>query len=172
MTVFKMRYSFLTVFLFIGLIACNNNQTTKTEKKSADNLYATPSDDKEMNEAILTAKNTLDQFDKALESNKYDTSTFALKVKFPTSTGAEHIWATSITIKDRNYYGIVDNLPELTTKVKLGDKIKLDKESISDWMYGDKGILQGGYTMRLIRSRMTKEEQKKFDSEFQFKIEN
>lgn len=167
-----MKYSFLTTLIIVGLIACDNNQTTKAEKESADNLYTTPSEDKEMNDAILSAKNTLDQFDKALKSNKFDTSTFALKIKFPTSTGAEHIWATSIVIKDGHYFGIVDNLPELTTKVKFGARIQLDKENISDWMYGENGILRGGYTMRLIRSRMTKEEQKKFDADFQFKIEN
>ncbi|NBB28774.1 hypothetical protein GVN22_10670 [Cellulophaga sp. BC115SP] len=53
-----------------------------------------------MNEAILQAKNTITQFDKVFTSNKFDTSTFALKVQFPTSIGAEHIWATSIIIKD------------------------------------------------------------------------
>jgi uncharacterized protein YegJ (DUF2314 family) len=125
-----------------------------------------------MNEAILQAKNTITQFDTAFTSNKFDTSTFALKVQFPTSTGAEHIWATSIIIKDGQYFGIVDNLPELTTKVKFGDKIKLDKDNITDWMYADNGILRGGYTMKLIRSRMTKEEQQDFDANFPFKIEN
>jgi uncharacterized protein YegJ (DUF2314 family) len=167
-----MKNIFLILFLLTGLLSCNNAQTKKTENEAKDNLYKTPSDDKEMNEAIATAKKTLDQFDKALESNIYDTSTFALKVRFPTSTGGEHIWVTSIIIKDGDYFGIVDNLPELKTNVKFGDKIKLDKKNISDWMYSDKGILRGGYTIKLIRGRMTKEEQGKFDANFPFKIEN
>ncbi|MEQ1555004.1 MAG: DUF2314 domain-containing protein [Ferruginibacter sp.] len=145
---------------------------TKTEREGDPNLYSTPSDDSEMNEAISNAKNSLNRFGTALGSNKYDTSTFALKVKFPTKTGAEHIWATSITIKNGEYFGVVDNLPDLTTKVKYGDKIKLVKEDITDWMFSDNGILQGGYTIKLIRSRMTKEEKDNFDTEFPFKIEN
>jgi len=168
----KMKYSILRLFIIVALIACNTAQTEKDEKESKDNLYATPSEDKEMNDAILAAKNTLDQFDRALESNKFDTSTFALKIRFPTSTGAEHIWATSIAIREGHYFGIVDNLPELTTKVKLGDRIQLDKENITDWMYGDNGMLRGGYTIRLIRSRMTKDEREKFDADFQLKIGN
>ena len=167
-----MKYSFLIYIISVGLFACNNHQVINSEKESPNNLYYTQSEDKEMNDAILTAKSTLDQFDKALISNKFDTSTFALKVKFPTVTGAEHIWATSIVIKDGHYFGVVDNLPDLTTKVNFGDRIQLDKENISDWMYADNGVLRGGYTMRLIRSRMTPEKQKKNDANFQFKIEN
>ena len=125
-----------------------------------------------MNEAIATAQTTLNQFNEAFESNKYDTSTFALKVRFPTSTGGEHIWVTSIEIKDGNYYGIVDNIPELGANVKMGERIQLKKEDITDWMYAENGILRGGYTIRLIRNRLTKEEQIKFDGEFPFKIED
>ena len=43
-------------------------------------------------------------------------------------------------------------------------------KDITDWMYVDKGILQGGYTIKLIRNRMSKEERAKFDAGFPFKI--
>jgi uncharacterized protein YegJ (DUF2314 family) len=168
-----MKISILTIiftlFLF-GLFACTSNENTN--KESEDNLYRTPSEDMGMNNAISNAQSTLEQFDKALKSNQYDKNSFALKVKFPTSNGAEHIWATDIIVKDGHYFGIVDNLPELTTKVKLGDKIQLEKANISDWMYSENGTLRGGYTMKLIRSRMSKEEQKAFDADFHYKIED
>ena len=144
----------------------------KTEREGEPNIYGTPSDDQEMNKAIVKAKGTLDQFDKAFQNNIFDTSTFALKVQFPTETGAEHIWATSIKIENGNYYGIVDNLPNTATQVKLGERIKLNKEDITDWMYADNGLLRGGYTIRLIRRRMSAEEKKQFDASFPFKIED
>jgi uncharacterized protein YegJ (DUF2314 family) len=166
-----MKYLLLCLSLVVGLTSCNSDQMTKTEREGEPNIYSTPDDDTEMNEAVSNAQKSLKRFDTAFESNKYDTSTFALKVKFPTKTGAEHIWATSITIQNGEYFGVVDNLPDLTTQVKYGDKIKLTKADITDWMFSDNGILQGGYTIKLIRSRMTKEERNNFDAEFSFKIE-
>jgi len=153
-------------------MSCDNNQDSNTVEKESEKLYVAHSDETGMNEAIETAKKTLGKFDDALKSNKYDTSTFALKIKFQTANGNEHIWVTSIVIKDGQYFGLVDDLPELTTKVKLGQRIKIDYNSITDWMYADNGILRGGYTIKYIRSIQSKEEQAKFDSSFQLKIED
>jgi len=144
----------------------------KIERKGEPTIYSTPADDEEMNEAIATARNTLGQFRVALESNSYDTSKFALKVRFNTATGAEHIWATSITFHDGCYFGIIDDLPNLATQVKLGEKYKIEIKDITDWMYIDKGVLQGGYTIKLIRKRMPQEERAKFDSGFPYTILN
>jgi uncharacterized protein YegJ (DUF2314 family) len=145
---------------------------TKTEREGEPNIYGTPSDDQEMNEAIAKSRSTLNLFEKAFQSNKFDKGTFALKVRFSTENGAEHIWATSIRIENAAYYGIVDNLPNTTSKINLGERIKLNKEDITDWMYADNGVLQGGYTIRAIRNRMGDQEKREFDANFPFKIEN
>jgi uncharacterized protein YegJ (DUF2314 family) len=155
-----MKNIFLTMLIVAELISCDNAPMTKTEREGEPNIYSTSDDDDKMNKAIALAKQTLTTFDTAYISKLYDTSTFAIKLKFPTSNGHEHIWATSITIIDGQYFGIVDNLPDLTTKVKLGDKIILDRENISDWMYSDKGVLRGGYTIRVIRNQMTNDDRK------------
>ena len=39
-------------------------------------------------------------------------------------------------------------------------------------MFVDKGVLRGGYTIRVIRNRMPKEERNAFDAEFPYKIED
>ena len=143
---------------------------SKTERKGEPDIYNTTDDDQEMNLAITTAKQTLDQFDKALISKKFDTSKFALKVKFPTAKGFEHIWAMNVSIIKGQYSGIINDVPDMATQVKLGDSIKIEKEDISDWLYSDNGFLKGGYTIRVLRNRMTKDEQNKFDSDFQLKI--
>jgi uncharacterized protein YegJ (DUF2314 family) len=167
-----MKGILLTTLIVVVLIACGNHKMKKSEREGEPNIYSTTVDDQKMNLAIATAKQTLNIFDKALLSNLYDTSTFALKVKFPMSNGYEHIWVTSITIISGQYFGIVDNLPELTTKVNLDEKVGFDKESVTDWMYSDKGILRGGYTIKVIRNQMTKEDRERFDADFPFKIED
>lgn len=170
-TSYYMRKLLSAVFIWVVLLSCNSSQLEKIEIKDKGDLYSVPGDDYGMNKAIDTAKKSLFLFDMAFKSYQYDTGTFALKVKFPTSTGTEHIWATEISIRNGNYYGIIDNIPELTTEVRAGEKLKLDIENITDWMYSDKGILRGGYTIRFIRNQMTREEKNKFDADFQLKVE-
>jgi Uncharacterized protein conserved in bacteria (DUF2314) len=65
---------------------------TRTVRNGEPDIYSIGTDDEEMNKAIATAQQTFYQFESALKSNRYDTGTFALKVKFPTSTGHEHIY--------------------------------------------------------------------------------
>ena len=90
---------------------------------------------------------------------------FSLKVPFSVPAGNEHIWISDITLKDNKYFGVVGNVPESTTEVKLGDTIQIDKGKISDWMYIHNDTLRGGYTLRVLRKRMSDAERKQFDAE-------
>jgi uncharacterized protein YegJ (DUF2314 family) len=160
-----MKRHILTILILLGLVSCNNAQTTKTERKDEPTIYSVTDDDNKMNDAIKTANQTLDKFNTALKSGNTDFKYFALKTRFKTHTGGEHIWVSTITHKDNKYFGVVDNLPESTTDVKIGDIIQIANDNISDWMYVDKQKLRGGFTIRLLRKRMTEPERKQFDTE-------
>lgn len=166
-----MRYFLINISIFLVVLSCQDRKNTSVEHAMESGLYSTTDDDKEMNQAINEAKLKLSEFEKNLVSNNFDTSTFALKLRFPTETGAEHIWATSIQLVGGEYYGIVDNVPNLATQVKLGARIKLNRDNITDWMYAENGVLRGGFTIRLIRRRMNDQEKQQFDSNFQLRIE-
>ncbi len=167
-----MKQHISTLLILIGLAGCNNNQTTKTEREGEPTIYSVTDNDTEMNEAIKTANQTLDQFNVALISSNPDLQYFALKTRFKTPNGGEHIWVSNITFEDNKYYGVVDNLPESTTDVKIGDTIQIVKDNISDWMYVDNQKLLGGFTIRLLRKRMTELERKQFDAENGLTIED
>ena len=143
----------------------------KIKRAGEPDIYTTADSDKEMNNAIKTAKGTLDKFQKALQNNEYDSGTTALKVKFSTPTGFEHIWLANITLDSGAYYGIIDNLPNKIKSIKMGDKIKIDQENITDWMFGKNGKLVGGFTIRLIHDRLTEQEKKEFDKGLSLKID-
>jgi uncharacterized protein YegJ (DUF2314 family) len=167
----KIAFTFL---LLISLFACKNNDSVRSpEKEDASNIYNAEKDEMGMNQAIAKAKLSIGEFDKALQSKKYDETTFAIKVKFPTDdNGAEHIWMTDIVIEKGDYTGTVGNTPELTKKVKEGERMKINKADISDWMYVDKEMhLHGGETIKYIRSQKSKAEQKEFDKDFPYVIE-
>jgi len=162
---------YLLSFIILGCMSCNNTQTIKIERKGEPPIYSVSNDDVEMNHAVLTAYQTLDTFKMALLSKNKSYKYFALKSRFITSNGNEHIWLKNIILKDKKYVGIVANLPESISNVKIGDTISILKNNISDWMYIDKNKLRGGYTIRILRKRMTESEKKLFDAKSGFIIE-
>jgi len=162
---------FYVIFLILTSIISCGQPASKTERENEPTIYTVTDEDREMNDAIALAHQTLSEFDQALASNNTDYDFFFLKSKFNTSDGFEHIWVSDISIRDGNYYGIVDNLPESITEVKLGDTIRIDKSTISDWMYAEGDKLYGGFTIKVLRDRMSPDERKSFDRELGFIIE-
>lgn len=161
---------YLLAFALILLMACNNNES-KTEREGESTIYNLDNEDQEMNEAIQKANQTFSEFDKALKNDTANYNNFSVKVRFKTVKGGEHIWLGDIFLKDEKYFGIVDNLPAETREIGEGDTIEVDIKNISDWMYVDSGKLRGGYTIRVLRNRMSDVEKKQFDEEYGLIIE-
>ncbi len=156
---------YLIILLLLGFVACTNTENEKIEREGESTIYLVDAADKEMNQAIKTANQTLNEFNRALENPAPSYSGFALKTRFNTANGGEHIWISNILRIDNNYFGIVDNLPEFSEDVSIGDTIQIKKANISDWMYLDNQKLRGGYTIRIVRNRMTEQERIQFDAE-------
>jgi uncharacterized protein YegJ (DUF2314 family) len=66
--------------------------------------------------------------------------------------------------------GFVGNVPDKIKNLTIGQKITIDQDNISDWMYLDSNILVGGFTVRVLFSRMSDAEKKQFESENQIII--
>ena len=160
----------LLLFFSICILSCNSNK--KIERENEPTIYNVEEDDAEMNKAIEKAKKTIDSFDYAFKNYPKVFTFFSLKKKFEEDGNVEHIWIGNIQGETNGkYVGVIDNLPEKIKNVKLGDTIEIDKKDISDWMYlKNNSELHGGYTIRLLRERMTEDERKKFDAESGMKI--
>jgi len=78
----------------------------------------------------------------------------------------------NLTSDGKSYRGTVNNEPQLTKVVKYGDQVTIDPQRISDWMYLDKGVLKGGYTIRVMKKNLSEEEKKAFDQEVGFIMED
>lgn len=162
-----MKTKILITFILLSFTGCKNSDTAEIENQPT---ISVESDDKEMAEAIEKANQTLTDFNAVLSNPKIEVK--SLKVKFETSNGGgEHIWLTDVQYKNGKYSGILDNEPEYITEYKIGDKIEVDNSKISDWMYIKNGKLFGGYTMKLLRSRMTETEREQFDAESGMQID-
>ncbi|MDF7809806.1 DUF2314 domain-containing protein [Hymenobacter sp. YC55] len=121
-------------------------------------------DDPEMTIAMRNSRKTVGQFLTALTSGDTTAYNFGIKAGFPTDEGfKEHIWLSELSVNGDTIYGVVDNKPDYTKAVVLGQKVAIHKDSITDWNYTQNGKLIGGYSIRVIRSRMSSKEQAAFD---------
>ena len=82
------------------------------------------------------------------------------------------MWIAEIVLTDRSYKGFVNNDAEKTTEVKYGDTVLVRRDEITDWMYIDSNVLRGGYTIRVVRNRLSKDQRAKMDKNLGFKIED
>ncbi|HPJ15757.1 MAG TPA: DUF2314 domain-containing protein [Spirochaetota bacterium] len=147
----KFTNLFLLTAATLTLSGCNKFESIFSNK---DGIVSVQSDDQEMNQIIKNARDTTDQFLKAMKNPADDESNFIVKYPFKTDEGSEleieHMWITDITIENNIYYGILNNEPVYIKDLKLGDKVKFDIKMISDWMYykGDKII--GGKSVKYL----------------------
>lgn len=170
-----MKPFLLSLLLLFAMLSCNDKPVTKANTADST-VYAFDNNDTNVNLAMSKAKNTFPKFDSAFRNHKYDSGTCAVKLRFDAKNNMEnvkieHLWATEITYENGNYYGVMDQ-PHFTTEVKSGQKVKIDPEKVSDWMYAEKGILRGGYTIRATRNKMPEQQRVHFDATYPFKIEN
>lgn len=162
-----MKTKILFVFIMFCLISCKNSD--KLERENQPDIYHLEDNDKEMAQAIIEANETLSNFNLALANPKIEVK--SLKVKFESDNGNEHIWLSNVTYKNGKYSGVLDNEPEDITEHKIGDKIAVDSKNISDWMYLEDGKLFGGYTIKVLRNRMSAPGRNQFDAESGMQID-
>ncbi|MDQ0591769.1 uncharacterized protein YegJ (DUF2314 family) [Chryseobacterium ginsenosidimutans] len=151
--------------LSLFITSCNDNKRKLEREGEPDVLYVENADN-EMNSAIAKAKETFPEFEKAFQENNPNFENFTIKQKFETSDGGgEHIWIGDLKFKDGQYSGVVQNEPVDVKQIKLGDSIKVSLADISDWMYIDKKVVKGGYTVKVLRKQMSQEERSAMDGE-------
>ncbi|SFD65136.1 YegJ family protein [Flavobacterium phragmitis] len=162
-----MKTKIVILISLICLISCK--ESNKIERDNEPPIYGVESQDEEMNAAILKANETLEHFNEGLKNPRAESQ--ALKVQFSNSSGIEHMWVGDVVFKNGKYSGILNNDPEYVKEYRSGDQIEVDPSKISDWMYIENGKLYGGYTIKVLRNRMSEEERKQFDEESGMQID-
>jgi uncharacterized protein YegJ (DUF2314 family) len=118
-----------------------------------------PEKDPAMAAAIAQGRATLSRFWQTLEKPQPGEKGFALKVALPTgSGGAEHIWTDQIERKEGKIFGTINNVPKDLKDIRFGQRIEVPEPLISDWMYQRSGKIVGGYTIRALLPRLSRDE--------------
>ena len=158
----------LILSLMAALLVMSCAKSGDVATRQAD--YLTAKDEKLMERAIRKAKATQHEFLEALQNRDPNTTGFAIKKPFPAGEDKEHIWLNEVSWDGRKFSAKVNNDPVDTKAVKLGDKVQVTPEELSDWMYIENGVLRGGYTIRVLHYQSSPKEQKEFLKHVPFSI--
>lgn len=158
----------LYVLVLISTVFLSCSIFSRLPPGESGNIESVSNDDIEMNTAIQKAQETLPSFIQAFQSPTRTQTDFLIKARFPYGNGndAEHIWIGDLSYKNNQFEGFLVNEPIYLQNIKLGDKVTVQISDISDWMIIDDNKLFGGYTIHVLRNRMTKSEQEQFNQDF------
>jgi uncharacterized protein YegJ (DUF2314 family) len=134
----------------------------KAEKP--DTLVESGYDEQEMEAAIARARKEVDTF--VAELSKPTGENHAVKVPITDKGQTEHFWLINVSYRNGQFEGEINNEPGMVKNVRMGEKRKVNKAEISDWMFMRGGKLYGNYTMRPLLTTMPKEEADKYRSMF------
>jgi uncharacterized protein YegJ (DUF2314 family) len=128
-------------------------------------------DDRQMDRAVENAQKSLGFFMAALRAKKNGDTVFEIKKGFIDGDKVEHLWIREVTYDGKNFHGKIDNRPLEVNNVRLGQRVTVAPEHVTDWMFLKDGKLIGGYTTRVLYARLSPADKAEFDKRAEFKIE-
>lgn len=124
-----------------------------------------------MRRAVHEARRTVGYFIAKLGHPAAGESDFEVKKPFRQGDVVEHMWLSDVTFKGNRFHGYVDNVPRKIKGLKMGDRVSVNPNEISDWAFVENGRLIGGYTIRVLYSELPPEGKAALEKEARFRIE-
>ena len=133
---------------------------------------AVPRDDPDMKQAYREARDTVEAFITSLRNPTPTQGYFAVKIRLSDACGDddEYVWLRDVSYNDLAFTGEMSSVPA-GPSYKVGDRYRVDKNDIYDWMIVDNGNLVGGYTIRAARRKMSVESRRQFDEHLWFDVD-
>lgn len=145
-------------------------------------IFASPADDPEMDQAAAKARQTFRFFWREMSWERRriipGLELAAVKGSFsdppqiraqnPDGLEVEHMWLIDVDFDGRKISGTLINSPHSLKTFHEGDQVSISGKQLCDWMYVIDGMVYGGFTVDLMRSRMAKGERKQHDQAWGF----
>ncbi len=103
-----------------------------------------------MTAAIARARETLPMFVKLFTGPHPGKYRFSLKVAIRDGAQVEHMWLIDLNQRRGEWSGVINNIPRNVSSVKMGQRLTIPQQDISDWMYMERNKIYGGYTIRVL----------------------
>jgi uncharacterized protein YegJ (DUF2314 family) len=157
--------------VFLGSCEQADHDTGKIVKRDGEPaVHMVSGEDPEMNSAIEQARSSVTTFITSLQNPGQKQTYFSVKAKIVDGQHSEHIWLYDVGYDGNQFQGKIGNQPLNVKNVSLGDELTLDPSEISDWMIIEDNRLVGGYTLRVLRNRLSEEDRTKFDQDLPFTV--
>lgn len=125
-----------------------------------------------MKRAVHQARRTVGVFIQALVRPVAGERDFEVKKPFVQGDVVEHLWLSDVSFSGNRFHGYVDNRPRKIKGLKMGARVSVNPNEISDWAYVDNGRLIGGYTIRVLYSELSAKDKAALAKEARFRIES
>lgn len=152
---------FFSLLLTIGCTIVNNKTFAQGDEPRFINV---DSKEAEYKLTVEKAQRQLSLFEKKLKVMP-ETSYSNVKTFIPdTNGGGAFIWLSEPVFHGDTCIAVIFEIPSEFTNLKVGDPWKFHKKDMLDWYILDKeGRMEGGFSLRYHRSKLSGEKQKEFD---------
>ena len=106
-------------------------------------------DNAEIAQAILEAKQTIEQFLSAFRDPNPGQTGFHVKVRFEVEETVEHIWLADLDLDSKPPSGAIANDGRIPG-FDFGKRVTFQKAWVTDWTYTENGEMIGGYTTKVL----------------------
>ena len=127
-----------------------------------DRVIQVPIENTEMQAAIEAARKSLPEFWAAFDARRAGEEGYSLKVAITDGKKIEHFWLNEIERKAGIVTGVINNDPNDVSTVKLGDRVEIPNDRISDWMFLRNGKIVGNATLRVLMKFMASEQAERY----------
>lgn len=148
------------VAVSVYLIATDETGIGATGKSARSDIVMVHEADSAMNAAMSQARSSAVIFAGQLPDLR--ASGAYASIKFPLTEGSvtEHVWMGDPVFDDGQFTGYLASVPDNLPSWTRGDQVQVSADQISDWMAVDDGELYGGFTVYVLRDRMSPAEQR------------
>ncbi len=150
-----MRSRLALLLLCVAVLSCRSRNP---------NIVTVGTDDAQMTAAIDSARRTVSVVLSHLSAPAPNQTYLSIKARVGTDLRGEHIWLSDLSYGGGMIRGRLTDNAETVEGFKAGDWVTTRPDSISDWLIVTNGTICGGFTLRVLRARLSPQEQAGLDS--------
>ncbi len=117
----------------------------------------------EYQNAISQAHETLSKFRAMLPEDGSPMFEAMVKLKLRDGDNSAFMWLANTRLDGNGFIAEIFEVPEFFPNVEVGQQFSVGATDLVDWMVNEGGVLHGGFSLRLHRSKLSETEQKQFD---------